>query len=148
MWNFNPRSNQKPKFWSSKLKSKSPAEVADIFNVSKRQGERIHKCYQETGYIHDRPRRPCKTTAQDDSLLVWLSNARPKSTAVLPTPRPTAWRKVGQQKSGKKIIFQMKHQLHPKRRQYCRWPSGARLDPRWKDSGLGLHPIRRCQGDL
>ncbi|KAJ8411450.1 hypothetical protein AAFF_G00162580 [Aldrovandia affinis] len=37
------------------LKSKSPAEVADIFNVSKRQVERIRKRYQETGDVHDRP---------------------------------------------------------------------------------------------
>ena len=57
------------------LKSKSPAEVADIFNVSKRQVERIRKCYQETGDIQDRPRwgRPRKTTARDNSLLVRLS---------------------------------------------------------------------------
>ncbi|KAJ8399449.1 hypothetical protein AAFF_G00411610 [Aldrovandia affinis] len=47
------------------LKSKSPAEVADIFNVSKRQVERIRKRYQETGDVHDRPRsgKPHKTTA-------------------------------------------------------------------------------------
>ncbi|KAJ8373067.1 hypothetical protein AAFF_G00271950 [Aldrovandia affinis] len=53
------------------LKSKSPAEVADIFNVSKRQVERIRKRYQETGDVHDRPRsgRPHKTTAREDSLL-------------------------------------------------------------------------------
>ena len=38
------------------LKSKSPAEVSDIFNVSKQQVERIRKCYQETGNVHDRPR--------------------------------------------------------------------------------------------
>ena len=31
------------------IKSKSPAEVADIFNVSKRQVERIRKHCQETG---------------------------------------------------------------------------------------------------
>ncbi|KAJ8388006.1 hypothetical protein AAFF_G00147970 [Aldrovandia affinis] len=37
------------------FKSKSPAEVADIFNVSKRQVERIRKRYQETGDVHDRP---------------------------------------------------------------------------------------------
>ena len=57
------------------LKSKSPAEVADIFNVSKRQVERIRKRYQETGDVHNRPRsgRPRKTTAQDDSLLVRLT---------------------------------------------------------------------------
>ena len=57
------------------LKSKSPAEVTDIFNVSERQVERIRKRYQETGEIHDRPRsgRQCKTTARDDSLLVCLT---------------------------------------------------------------------------
>ena len=38
------------------LKSKSPAEVADIFNVSKRQVERIRKRYHETGNVHDRPK--------------------------------------------------------------------------------------------
>ena len=37
------------------LKYKSPAEVADILNVSKRQVERIRKRYQETGDVHDRP---------------------------------------------------------------------------------------------
>ena len=65
------------------LKSKSPAEVADIFHVSKRQVERICKCYQETGDIYDRQRsgRPRKTTARDDSLLVQLSKARPMSNA-------------------------------------------------------------------
>ena len=52
------------------LKSQSPAEVADIVNVSKQQVERICQRYQETGDVHDRPRlgRPCKTTARDDSL--------------------------------------------------------------------------------
>ena len=56
------------------LKYKSPAEVADIFNVSKRQVERICKSYQEIGDVHDRPRsgRLHKTTARDDSLLVRL----------------------------------------------------------------------------
>ena len=44
------------KCWSSRLKSNSPTEVADIFNVSKRQVERIRKRYQETGDVHDRPR--------------------------------------------------------------------------------------------
>ena len=63
------------------LMSKSPAEVADIFNVFKRKGERIRKGYQETGDVHDRPRsgRPRKITARDDSLLVRLSKARPRS---------------------------------------------------------------------
>ena len=45
------------------LKSNSYAEVVYIFNVSKRQVERIHKRDQETGDVHDRPRsgRPRKT---------------------------------------------------------------------------------------
>ncbi|KAL1277999.1 hypothetical protein QQF64_024672 [Cirrhinus molitorella] len=49
------------------LKTKSPAEVADIFNVSKRQKERIRKRSEETGEVHDRPRsgRPRKTTVRD-----------------------------------------------------------------------------------
>ena len=76
---------QKPKLLIIKtLKSKSPAEVADIFNVSKRQVERIRKRYQETGDVHDRPHktdrprqtaqdRPRKTTAGDESLLVRLT---------------------------------------------------------------------------
>ena len=65
------------------LKSKTPAEVADIINVSKRQVERIRK-----RYLRDWRRpwqtqgRPCKTTAGDDSLLVRLSKARPMSTCL------------------------------------------------------------------
>ena len=57
------------------LKFKSPAEVEDLFNVFKRQVERIRKRYQETGDVHDRPRsgRLHKTTARDDSLLVRLT---------------------------------------------------------------------------
>ena len=72
-----------PKMKPVLIKSKSPTEVADIFNVSKRQVERIRKCYLETGDVHDRPRlgRPGKTTAWDDSLLVQLSKPRPMSTA-------------------------------------------------------------------
>ena len=64
------------------LKSKSPAEVADIFNVSKQQVERIRKRYQETGDVHDSPRlgRPHKATARDNGLLVRLSKARLMST--------------------------------------------------------------------
>ena len=77
----------KPETWVLIIKTlKSPAEVADIFNVSKRQVERIRKRYQETGDVHERqlPRsgRPCKTTTGDDSLLVRLSKSRPMSTAL------------------------------------------------------------------
>lgn len=65
------------------LKTKSPAEVADIFNVSKRQVERIRKRFEETGEVHDRPRsgRPRKTTVREDRLLVRQSRASPFSTA-------------------------------------------------------------------
>lgn len=65
------------------LKTKSPAEVADIFNVSKRQVERIRKRFEETGEVHDRPRsgRPRKTTVRGDRLLVRQSRASPFSTA-------------------------------------------------------------------
>ena len=58
------------------LKSKFPAEVTDIFNVSKRgeerrgeEVERIRKRYQETGDVHDRPRpgRPRKTACWSSS---------------------------------------------------------------------------------
>lgn len=65
------------------LKTKSPAEVADIFNVSKRQVERIRKRFEETGEVHDRPRsgRPRKTTVREDCLLVRQSRASPFSTA-------------------------------------------------------------------
>ncbi|ROJ33222.1 NACHT, LRR and PYD domains-containing protein 3 [Anabarilius grahami] len=38
------------------LKTKSSAEVADIFNVSKRQVERIRKRFEEIGEVHDSPR--------------------------------------------------------------------------------------------
>ena len=79
-----PKIKPETKVLIKNLKSKSPAEVADIFNVSKRWVERIRKRYQETGDIHDRPRsaRPRKTTARDDSLLVRLPKARPMSTAL------------------------------------------------------------------
>lgn len=65
------------------LKSKSAAEVADSFNVSKRQVERIRKRFQETGDVHDKPRsgRPRKTTVQEEHLLLEQSMASPLSTA-------------------------------------------------------------------
>ena len=41
-------------------------------------------------------------------------------------------------------------ELHPKPCQYCRQPDNPEDSQisRWKDYGLRLHPIRRCQGDL
>ncbi|KAJ8418559.1 hypothetical protein AAFF_G00000580 [Aldrovandia affinis] len=47
------------------LKSKSPAEVADIFNASKRLVERIRKRYQETGDVHDRPSHWTQEVAEE-----------------------------------------------------------------------------------
>uniref|UniRef100_A0A8D0DHJ2 Transposase n=1 Tax=Sander lucioperca TaxID=283035 RepID=A0A8D0DHJ2_SANLU len=63
------------------LKTKSAAEVADIFNVSKRQVERIRKRFEETGEVHDKSRsgRPRKTTVQEDRLLLRQSRASPFS---------------------------------------------------------------------
>ena len=149
------------------LKSKSPAEVADIFNVSKRQVERIRKRYQETGDVHDRPRsgRPRKTTARDDSLLVRLtapggvdasdacfvknctsdscsqwsprSYCCPETSAKQETAKKPCCVRQGPQPDGRldsrKLDFsdESSVELHPKRRQYCRRPSGARLDPRF-----------------
>jgi transposase len=65
------------------LKSKSAAEVANIFNVSKWSVERIRKRFQETGDVHDMPRtgRPRKTTTREDRLLVRQSRASPTATA-------------------------------------------------------------------
>ena len=141
--------------------------------------------YQETGEDHDRHRsgRPRKTTARDVSLLVRLT--APQLTALvssrtvcwilarnglhgriaaqkpaLNTPRPTAWRKVGQQKSGghffffRWIVSWAPFQAPPILSMTLRGPSGPTVRPedsqiwRWKDYGFGLHPIRRCQGDL
>ena len=173
------------------LKSKSPAEVADIFNASKWQVERIHKCYQETGDVHDRHGRPCKTTAWDDSLLVRLSKARPMSiasqlqeewTPATPASSRTVRRilarsglhgHIAAQKSAvnkrqqrnyvayakahsltegwtaekwQKKIFsdESSLELHPKRCQYYRRPSGAHLEPRFTQSNLEVE--RLCFG--
>ena len=60
-----------------RLKTRSTVEVADTFNVSQRQVQRIRKRYEETGDVFDKPRsgRPCKTTAREDRLLA--RNPRP-----------------------------------------------------------------------
>ena len=57
--------------------------MADTFNVSQRQVQRIRKRYEETGDVFDKPRsgRPRKTTAREDHLLAWKSKASPFSTA-------------------------------------------------------------------
>ena len=149
------------------LKSKSPAEVADIFNVSKRQVERIRKHYQETGDVHDRPRsgRPRKTTV--DSLLVWLSKARPMSTTsqfqdewtpatpVLSkncmsdscsqwSPRSYCCPETSaKQETAKKLTEGWTaEKLHPKRCKYGQQPSGAHLGPRFTQKILDLEVKR------
>ncbi|KAM6973242.1 prolactin releasing hormone 2 receptor [Aplochiton taeniatus] len=54
-----------------RLKTRSTAVVADTFNVSQRQVQRIRKRFEETGAVFDKPRsgRPRKTTAREDRLL-------------------------------------------------------------------------------
>ena len=66
-----------------RLKTRSTAEVADTFNVSQRQAQRIRKRYEETGDVFDKHRsgRPRKTTAREDRLLTRKSKASPFSTA-------------------------------------------------------------------
>lgn len=66
-----------------RLKTRSTAEVADTFNVSQRQVQRIRKRFEETGDVFDKPRsgRPRKTTAREDRLLSRKSKASPFSTA-------------------------------------------------------------------
>ena len=66
-----------------RLKTRSTAEVADTFNVSHRQVQRIRKRYEETGDVFDKPRsgRPRKTTVREDRLLARKSKASPFSTA-------------------------------------------------------------------
>ena len=66
-----------------RLKTRSTAEVADTFNVSQRQVQRIRKRYEETGDFFDKPRsgRPRKTTTREDRLLARKSKASPFSTA-------------------------------------------------------------------
>ena len=88
--NCNLTSDNMPKIHSEnkvliikRLKTRSTAEVAETFNVSQRQVQRIRKRYEETGDVFDKPRsgRPRRTTAREDRLLAWKSKARPFSTA-------------------------------------------------------------------
>ncbi|KAJ0050019.1 hypothetical protein NL108_011863 [Boleophthalmus pectinirostris] len=66
-----------------RLKTRSTAEVADTFNVSQRQVQRIRKRSEMTGDVFDKPRssRPRETTAREDRLLIRKSTASPFSTA-------------------------------------------------------------------
>ncbi|KAA0725409.1 hypothetical protein E1301_Tti010430 [Triplophysa tibetana] len=66
----------------NRLKTRSTADVADTFNVSQRQVQRI-KRFEETGDVFDKSRsgRPRKTTAREDRLLAQKSKSNPFSTA-------------------------------------------------------------------
>ena len=66
-----------------RLKIRSTADVADTFNVSQHQVQRIKKTFEDTGDVFDKPRsgRPRKTTAREDRLLARKSKASPFSTA-------------------------------------------------------------------
>ena len=131
------------------LKSKSPAEVADIFNVSKLHVERIRKCYQET-FI--------KNCTSDS----W-SYRGPETSAKQETAKKPRCVRQGPQPDGRLnnrkfdfrwIVSWAPSQAPPILSMTLRDPSGPMVHPedsqiwRWKDYGLGLHPIRRCQGDL
>ena len=82
--NYNLTSDNMPKIHPEtkvliikRLKTRSTAEVADTFNVSQRQVQRIRKRYEETGDVFDKPRlgRPRKT--REDRLLAQKSKASP-----------------------------------------------------------------------
>ncbi|KAL7838189.1 hypothetical protein AOLI_G00265930 [Acnodon oligacanthus] len=66
------------------VKTKSAAEGADIFNVSKRQVERIRKDFKKLVTFMTSPGQanPFKITVQEDRLLLRQSRASPFSTAV------------------------------------------------------------------
>ena len=65
------------------LKSKSPAEVADVSMCLNGRWRGFASITKILAMSMTDPGRagPRKTTAQDDSLLVWLSKAMPMSTA-------------------------------------------------------------------
>ena len=137
-----------------RLKTRSTAEVADTFNVSQRQVQRIRKSYEETGDIFDKPRsgRPCKTTAREDRLLARKSKASPFSTAAelhetwspeVPVSTRTVCRilsrnglhvRISAQKPAlnkRQLKNRVAFALHHSRRKYCRRPTGGRMDPRF-----------------
>ncbi|KAI3356622.1 hypothetical protein L3Q82_017834, partial [Scortum barcoo] len=86
------------------LKTKSAAEVADIFNVSKCQVERIRIRLEETGGVHDKPRSG--------------------------RPRPQLAERMDSGK-GQKVDFsdESSIELHPNHRKLCRRPVGTCIHP-------------------
>ncbi|GAA6083401.1 syntaxin-binding protein 4-like, partial [Tachysurus ichikawai] len=120
------------------LKTRSTADVADTFNVSQGQVQRIKKRFEETGDVLDKPRsgRPRKTTAREDRLLAQKSKASTFSTAAelheTWSPEvPVSTRTVCQILSRNGIHDESSLELHHSRRKYCRRPTGARMDPRF-----------------
>ncbi|XP_073715892.1 zinc finger protein RFP-like [Misgurnus anguillicaudatus] len=73
-----------------RLKTRSTADVADTFNVSQHQVQRIKKRFEETGDVFEKPRsgRSRKTTAREDQQIVgfvskwppWLNQCPEAST--------------------------------------------------------------------
>ncbi|KAL1277193.1 hypothetical protein QQF64_023866 [Cirrhinus molitorella] len=138
-----------------RLKTKSTADVADTFNVSQRQVQRIKKRFEETGDVFDKPRsgRPRKTTAREDRLLARKSKASPFSTAAelhetwspeVPASTRTVCRILAFAKAHsllkgwtlekwQKVDFSEESsvKLHHSHCKYCRRPTGARMDPRF-----------------
>ena len=76
------------------------------------------------------------------------------STVVLLPRTLTAWQKVVKNRFFRWIISWAPSQAPPILSKTLRGSSGSTVYPedsqiwRWNDYGLGLHPIRRCQGDL
>ncbi|CAM4598026.1 unnamed protein product [Leuciscus chuanchicus] len=127
-----------------RLKTRSTADVADTFNVSQRQVQRIKKTFEDTGDVFDKPRsgRPRKTTAREDRLLARKSKASPFSTAAelhetwspeVPVSTRTAHSllKGWMLEKWKKVDFSDESSVeYHSRRKYCWRPTGARMDPR------------------
>lgn len=107
------------------LKTKSAAEVADTFNVSKRQVERIRKRFEETGVVHEKPSgKPRKTTVREDRSLLRQSRASPFSTAAQLhekwlTETPVSTRTVCQILSRSGSISAQKPALNKRQLKYC-----------------------------
>ncbi|KAL0154369.1 hypothetical protein M9458_050335, partial [Cirrhinus mrigala] len=143
------------------LKTKSPAELADIFNVSKRQVERMRKRFEETGEVHDRP-SPGPALFQQQQSYITTGHQKPpylqehglngRISAQKPAlnrrqlkttlnrrqlKNHVAFAKAHSLQEGwtvekwQKVDFSDEFELHPSRRKYCRRPIGTRMDPRF-----------------
>ena len=68
-----------------RLKTRSTAEVADTFNVSQRQVQRIRKRYEETGDVFDKPRQADPARQPLGRTVCWLENPRPAPFPLQPS---------------------------------------------------------------